>query len=75
MYELRFRMAWMESVGCISCASSDNSAAEAAVGAEPYLLSKNTGTKSKSSSKRRRGLKFVSKRKEAKDEFRAVVTV
>ena len=68
----RFRMAWMESVGCVSCATKDSSTA-AAAGVDPYLLSKNT-IKSKSS-KRTSGLKFVSKRKDVKDEFRAVVTV
>ena len=66
-------MAWMESIGCVSCAANDSSSAAAAV-VEPYLLSKNTGTKSKSS-KRGRGLKFVSKRKDVKEEFRVVVTV
>ena len=31
-------MAWMESIGCVSCATNDGSAAAAVV--EPYLLSK-----------------------------------
>ena len=69
-------MAWMESIGCVSCAANDGSSDAAAV--EPYLLYKNTMTKSgKGSSKRRRrrGLKFVAKRSDVKDEFRAVVTV
>ena len=69
-------MAWMESIGCVSCAANDSSSDAAAV--EPYLLYKNTMTKSgKGSSKRRRrsGLKFVAKRSDVKDEFRAVVTV
>ena len=69
-------MAWMESIGCVSCAANDGSSDAAAV--EPYLLYKNTMTKSgRSSSKRRRrrGLKFVAKRSDVKDEFRAVVTV
>ena len=71
-------MAWMESIGCVSCAANDGSSDAAAV--EPYLLYKNTMTKSgkSGSSKRRRrqrGLKFVAKRSDVKDEFRAVVTV
>ena len=71
-------MAWMESIGCVSCAANDGSS-DAAAAVEPYLLYKNTMTKSgKGGSKRRRrrrGLKFVAKRSDVKDEFRAVVTV
>ena len=70
-------MAWMESIGCVSCAANDGSSDAAAV--EPYLLYKNTMTKSgkgsSSKRRRRRGLKFVAKRSDVKDEFRAVVTV
>ena len=69
-------MAWMESIGCVSCAANDGSSDAAAV--EPYLLYKNTMTKSgkgSSNRRRRRGLKFVAKRSDIKDEFRAVVTV
>ena len=70
-------MAWMESIGCASCAANDGSSDAAAV--EPYLLYKNTMTKSgkggSSKRRRRRGLKFVAKRSDVKDEFRAVVTV
>ena len=62
-------MAWMESVGCLSC-TRDNSAAEAT----PYLLSKNKSSRGKKS-KRRAGLKFVAKRTNVKDEFRAAVTI
>ena len=63
-------MAWMESVGCLYCAS-DNSAAEAT----PYLLSKNKSSRSNKRSKRRTGLKFVAKRTNVKEEFRAAVTI